>query len=917
MIRPKRRIKIKRSPGWFAMTGELKLQDRLRVQAELVEELTALLDMDRDIIIIRDMEDRIVFWNRGAQDLFGLSKEDACSKRYSDLPGMKYPVSFQEIKNKLLAQGRWEGEISCRGRSGEGIILESRLRLQKDESGVPIAILEIDHNITDRKNAEALLRESEQLYRYICDNSPDMAFICDLNLRPSFISGNIRRVLGAEPDEIMQKGLKVVMTQNSYARAKSIIDDEAAAAASPSSDPGRLFVIEAEMLSHDKVQRLFEFKASFIKGSDPKPKSILAVGRDVTDRHDKEKKLHQHGQLCLSFLHKFHGIAYRCGLTGAPVIFDGAVEEITGYKNEDFLQARQSWEKLIHSDDREKLKGSWDNIRTSAHYSAQREYRIIRKDKQVRWVHENTYNLCDESGRPAFVEGTVYDITEKKKSCEDLAWLASFPEMNPNPVVETDVDGRIFYMSPAAGPLLTGADTLGAKHPYLTGLRWVRDRIIEEKRPFFSREAEVGGLWYTQKIYLVENNTRLRIYGVDITESKLNADKLRGVNQQLMDIIEFLPDATFVIDRNKRIIAWNKALEEMTDSKKEDMIGKGDYQYAVPFYGKPRPVIIDLIFKTDKELESRYSYIKRSKSSLVAEVFIPKLNKGKGMFVWIKVAPLYDDKGAVIGAIESVRDISEHKESEAILRQDREAFEDLVKAKTEELLRMQKELADAKHLSEIGALAATIAHELRNPLAAIRTAAYNIRRKSAERNLTSHLDNIEKKVIESDQIISNLLSYSRIRTPHLERVDIHELLEECLKAAKDRFDKFKVKVTKTCTCKKGDFIHADPLHMKELFNNILNNSYESFVAKSGVIIIKADYAPRGKFTVSFSDNGSGISPDDMKKISQPFFTTKSKGTGLGLTVCYQLVSLHNGTMDIKSEAGKGTTVTIILPSGGV
>jgi signal transduction histidine kinase len=105
--------------------------------------------------------------------------------------------------------------------------------------------------------------------------------------------------------------------------------------------------------------------------------------------------------------------------------------------------------------------------------------------------------------------------------------------------------------------------------------------------------------------------------------------------------------------------------------------------------------------------------------------------------------------------------------------------------------------------------------------------------------------------------------------------------------------------------------------MKELFNNILNNSYESFVAKSGVIIIKADYAPRGKFTVSFSDNGSGISPDDMKKISQPFFTTKSKGTGLGLTVCYQLVSLHNGTMDIKSEAGKGTTVTIILPSGGV
>jgi signal transduction histidine kinase len=287
------------------------------------------------------------------------------------------------------------------------------------------------------------------------------------------------------------------------------------------------------------------------------------------------------------------------------------------------------------------------------------------------------------------------------------------------------------------------------------------------------------------------------------------------------------------------------------------------------------------------------------------------------MFVWIKVAPLYDDKGVIIGAIESVRDITEHKESEAILRQDREVFEDLVKGKTEELLRVQKELVDAKHLSEIGALAATIAHELRNPLAAIRTAAYNIRRKAQERNLVSHLDNIEKKVLESDQIISNLLSYSRIRTPHLERVDIHELLEECVKAAKDRFAKYKVKVSKTCNCKKGDVLRVDPLHMKELFNNILNNSYESFDQKAGVILIKADYRPRSKFTISFSDNGSGISEADLKKVSQPFFTTKSKGTGLGLTVCFQLVSLHNGSMDIKSQVGKGTTVTVTLPVGGV
>ena len=150
----------------------------------------------------------------------------------------------------------------------------------------------------------------------------------------------------------------------------------------------------------------------------------------------------------------------------------------------------------------------------------------------------------------------------------------------------------------------------------------------------------------------------------------------------------------------------------------------------------------------------------------------------------------------------------------------------------------------------------------------------------------------------------------------MERVDIHELVEECIKAAKDRFAKYKVKVNKTCNCKKGDLLRADPLHIRELINNILNNAYESFDQKTGVILIKVDYRPRSKFTISFTDNGSGISEADLKKISQPFFTTKSKGTGLGLTVCSQLVSLHNGTMDIQSEVGKGTTVTIVLPVGG-
>ncbi len=92
-----------------------------------------------------------------------------------------------------------------------------------------------------------------------------------------------------------------------------------------------------------------------------------------------------------------------------------------------------------------------------------------------------------------------------------------------------------------------------------------------------------------------------------------NKNKLRTAHRQLLDIIEFLPDATFVIDRDKKVIAWNRAIEEMTGVCKEEIIGKGDYAYAVPFYGKQRPMLIDLVFAVDKEIEQKRDYVEKKK----------------------------------------------------------------------------------------------------------------------------------------------------------------------------------------------------------------------------------------------------------------------------------------------------------------
>jgi len=223
-----------------------------------------------------------------------------------------------------------------------------------------------------------------------------------------------------------------------------------------------------------------------------------------------------------------------------------------------------------------------------------------------------------------------------------------------------------------------------------------------------------------------------------------------------------------------------------------------------------------------------------------------------------------------------------------------------------------EELVQSKRLSDIGTLAATVAHELRNPLAAINIAMHNIRRKKGDLPIDKHLDSIEKKILESDQIISNLLFCSRLKMPHYEVVNIPDILDECIETIKKRNSDRKFRLMQEIG-NSNVLIDADPLLMRELFSNILNNAFDATAEKNGLITVGLELNVSASIGIYFKDNGVGIPVEDLKRIQEPFFTTKAKGTGLGLTVCQQIVMLHNGEFDIKSELGQGTTVTICLP----
>lgn len=167
--------------------------------------------------------------------------------------------------------------------------------------------------------------------------------------------------------------------------------------------------------------------------------------------------------------------------------------------------------------------------------------------------------------------------------------------------------------------------------------------------------------------------------------------ELQEALQKFADIVEFLPDPTFVVDQNKKIIAWNQACEDITGIKKESLMGLGDYAYAEPFFGERRPVLIDLLDMPTPEIEATYKYVQRKGNKLYAESFIPRLRSGRGAHLWGVAAPLYDRNGRRSGAIETIRDVTEQKHIEEALRDSERKYRELVMLANSIILRWTRD----------------------------------------------------------------------------------------------------------------------------------------------------------------------------------------------------------------------------------
>lgn len=214
-------------------------------------------------------------------------------------------------------------------------------------------------------------------------------------------------------------------------------------------------------------------------------------------------------------------------------------------------------------------------------------------------------------------------------------------------------------------PLLTPVDFKG--NDEISGVAVAFNKLLEQLRNIHA-SLELNVSRRTEEL----QGANLQLQS-ELAERRRAQEALNESQQRLSDIIDFLPDATFVVDNKGTVIAWNRAIEKMTGVKAADMLGKGNYEYALPFYGERRPILIDLVIEPVEEIRAKYVWTEKTGDVLTGEAYMPMLRGGEA-FLSATASPLHDSKGNIVGAIESIRDITERKRAEAALAESERRF---------------------------------------------------------------------------------------------------------------------------------------------------------------------------------------------------------------------------------------------------
>ncbi|WED22883.1 ATP-binding protein [Vibrio sp. JC009] len=369
-------------------------------------------------------------------------------------------------------------------------------------------------------------------------------------------------------------------------------------------------------------------------------------------------------------------------------------------------------------------------------------------------------------------------------------------------------------------------------------------------------------------------------------------------NLHLAEVLEFLPEPTMVVDLDGTVVVWNKAIEDVSGVKKEDILGKGNYEYALPFYGTRRPILVDwTLDPEDKVPIEKYSLVRRDGEKLYGEIYTPNAFGGKGAYLWGVAAPLRDSSGKVVAGIECMRNVTERTMAEQELNKAKIAAEDATKAKSEFLARMS--------------------HEIRTPMNAI----LGMSELLLETDLDSEQQDFSETLHSSGEmlldIINDILDFSKIEADQVELehtpFNLNDLVEEAIRILAPKAERKGLEFGYRISPDVFSQLQGDPIRLKQIVINLLSNAIK-FTDQGAVNLeIIPDPGEQDMILVSVSDTGIGIPESKQHSIFDSFSqadtstTREYGGTGLGLAICKRLIELMGGSIWVQSVKGKGST----------
>ncbi len=359
------------------------------------------------------------------------------------------------------------------------------------------------------------------------------------------------------------------------------------------------------------------------------------------------------------------------------------------------------------------------------------------------------------------------------------------------------------------------------------------------------------------------------------------------VQRHYEDILDSIDDGVVVLDRDGLVVTFNQAAETLTGISRAAALG-------VP--------LVALLPRAEALHALAARCLASGLSSADSDVVLEG-RRGQRTPVSVVCSPLTRGDGSMDGAVLAIRDQSRLRALEADVRR-------------------------ADRLVAWGTLAAGIAHEVKNPLGGIRGAAQLLRDEmEAQAVLAPYREYVEvmiREVGRIDRLLTELLSFSEPRPPRFAPVNLNALLDTILLLQGASEARGEAVVVKEFDPSLPD-IHGDAEQLTQVFLNLIKNAFEAMAGCGTLRVVSrvdTDYqirsARRGDrktqvVAIDVSDTGPGIPEADLPKLFTPFFTTKGRGTGLGLALSHRIVHAHRGTMAVRSEPGRGTTFTTWLP----